>query len=84
MSITDERKKSVDFTERYYFTPAQFIAKKGVTFTATPEGLKGKTVGVQRATIHENYLEQKLKGVVTVKHYDTQENANLDLAAGRL
>ncbi len=84
MSITEERKKSVDFTERYYFTPAQFIAKKGVTFTATPEGLKGKTVGVQRATIHENYLEQKLKGVVTVKHYDTQENANLDLAAGRL
>jgi arginine/ornithine transport system substrate-binding protein len=29
MTITDERKKSVAFTERYYYTPAQFAQKIG-------------------------------------------------------
>jgi arginine/ornithine transport system substrate-binding protein len=84
MSITDERKKKVAFTDRYYKTPARFIAKKGSGLAISKEGLKGKSVGVQRATIHANYLQDNYGSVVSVKQYDTQENANLDLAAGRL
>jgi lysine-arginine-ornithine-binding protein len=84
MSITDERKQKVDFTDRYYKTPARFVAKKGSGLKISKEGLKGKSVGVQRATIHANYLEDNYKDVVTIKQYDTQENANIDLANGRL
>src|ERR671919_862295 len=56
MSITDERRKVVDFTEKYYQTPAKFVAAKGSDFDISPEGLAGKAVGVQRATIHEDFL----------------------------
>ena len=51
MSITEERKKSIDFTQKYYQTPARFIAKKGSGIQISDAGLKGKNVGVQRATI---------------------------------
>lgn len=84
MSITEERKKKVDFTNKYYSTPAKFIVdkKSGIT-DVTPAGLKGKTIGAQGSTIHSNYLEDLYKGS-TIKLYKTQDEANADLAAGRL
>lgn len=48
------------------------------------ERLKGRTVGVQSATIHANFLDEYLAGTVSVRRYDTQENLALDLAAGRI
>ncbi len=83
MSITDERKQVVDFTDKYYNTPAKFIAKKGSNFDISPEGLKGKIVGVQRATIHENFVRDNFSDV-DLKVYATQDEANADLGAGRL
>ena len=84
MSITEERKKKVDFTDKYYSTPAKFIVdKKGGITEVTPEALKGKTIGAQGSTIHSNYLEDLYKGS-TIKLYKTQDDANADLASGRL
>lgn len=51
MSITEERKMAVEFTDRYYSNGLQFIAPKNVDFKVDLDSLKGKTVGVQRATI---------------------------------
>jgi len=45
--------------------------------------LAGKTVCVQTATIHQNFLESGLVGAPTVRTYKTQDEVNLDLAAGR-
>ncbi len=84
MSITDERKQKVDFTNKYYQTPARFVAKKGAGITISKEGLKGKTVGVQRATIHENFVRDMFGDTVTIKAYATQDEADMDLVAGRL
>lgn len=83
MSITDERKEKVDFTGKYYNTPAKFIANKGTSFEFTPEGLSGKVIGTQRATIHENFLRDNFPGA-DIRVYATQDEANADLAAGRL
>jgi len=45
--------------------------------------LAGKTVCVQTATIHQNFLESGDVGNVKVRTYKTQDEVNLDLAAGR-
>lgn len=45
---------------------------------------KGKSIGVQVSTTHENFLKEYLKDVVTIRTYDTQENLDLDLQAGRV
>ena len=83
MSITPERKQQVDFSQKYYQTPARFVAKKGSGLEITPEGLKGKRVGVQRGTIHQCYLDRKFKDAEIVM-YGTQEEVYQDLALGRL
>lgn len=84
MSITKERLQKVNFTKKYYLTPAKFIAKKGSNFEITPEGLKGKTVGVQRGTIHDNFVRDKFGKAMNIKSYATQDEANMDLASGRV
>ena len=47
------------------------------------DALAGKTVCVQTATIHQNFLESGDVGKVKVRTYKTQDEVNLDLAAGR-
>lgn len=85
MSITPERLKTIDFSDKYYNTPTGVIGPKSEKFAATPEGLKGKTIGVQVATIHQDYATKYFGGAgATVKEYQTQDEANADLAAGRL
>ena len=45
---------------------------------------KGKKIGVQVATTHLNFLNEYLKGEIEIRSYDTQENLDLDLEAGRV
>jgi len=84
MSITEERKQKVAFTNKYYQTPAKFIVKKGAMEEFSRDALKGKNVGVQRATIHDRYLTDNYGDDVQIKRYGTQDEAYLDLAAGRV
>jgi|APFre7841882590_1041340.scaffolds.fasta_scaffold02465_4 arginine/ornithine transport system substrate-binding protein len=84
MSITEERKQKVDFTHKYYNSPAKFVRKKGSGMEITKAGLKGKTVGVQQSTVHDTYLTDNYGDVVSIKRYGTLDDAYLDLAAGRL
>ncbi len=84
MSITEERKQAVDFTDAYYTNKLQFIAPKGSDFKTDKASLKGKVIGAQRATIAGTWLEDNLADTVEIKLYDTQENAYLDLSSGRL
>ncbi len=84
MSITEERKKKVDFTHKYYNTPpAIAVAKDSTIKDISPESMKGKTIGAQGSTIHQNYLEATYKDS-TIKSYPTAEEYKLDLANGRI
>ena len=82
MSITEERKNSVGFSERYYNSPNRLIARKGANISLTPAGLKGKRIGVQRSTINDRYCTDNFKAAQIVR-YGKQDEAYLDLAAGR-
>ena len=83
MSITEERKKKVDFSEKYYNSPARFLRKKGSGIEISAEGMKGKTVGVQRGTIHDTFITAEFPDT-EIKRYGTQDEAYLDIAAGRV
>ena len=83
MSMTDQRKEVVDFTDKYYQTPAKFVAAEGAGFDISPEGLAGKVIGVQRATTHENFARAKFPEA-EVRAYATQDEANADLVSGRI
>ena len=84
MSITEERKRAVDFTEPYYTNKLQFVAPKKSDFEVDKDYLKRKTIGAQRATIAGQWLEENLGDIVSIRLYDTQENAYLDMASGRI
>ena len=60
------------------------MAKKGATIEITKEGLTGKKIAVQRATTHDSFLTDNFGDVVEVVRYGTQDEANLDLVAGRV
>jgi len=105
MSITDERKKAINFSQGYADEVASLAVMKGSNLEGmqTSEGinltkksgvvkkdlktitdaLAGKTVCVQTATIHQNFLESGDVGKVNVRTYKTQDEVNLDLASGR-
>lgn len=85
MSITDDRKKSVDFTDRYYSTQARLVMKDGTTVSDSLDELKGKKIGVQRGSIHDSFAKKVLepKGA-EIKSYSSQNEIYLDIKAGRL
>ncbi len=84
MSITAERQKKIDFSKKYYNTPAKLAAKKGMFADDNPATLKGKILGVQRATIHSDFASATYGKTSEVREYGTQEEVYLDLTAGRL
>ncbi len=85
MSITEERMKTIDFSDKYYNTPTVIATAKGAGLAPTAEGLAGKIIGVQVATVHEAYVNKHFAAsAAEVKVYQTQDEANQDLAAGRI
>ena len=85
MSITAEREKTISFSDKYYNTPTGIIGNKDDKFDATPEGLAGKTIGVQVSTVHADYAKKHFgEKAAEIKEYQTQDEANQDLAAGRI
>ncbi|MCB5160942.1 transporter substrate-binding domain-containing protein [Marinomonas algarum] len=82
MSITEDRLKVVDFTNKYYSGGLRFMGRTGEKFDLTD--LEGKTIGAQRATLGAQYLEDNFEGKADLKFYDNQDNVYLDLVSGRL
>ncbi|MGH8352789.1 MAG: ABC transporter substrate-binding protein [Pseudomonas sp.] len=85
MTITEERRKSVDFTGKYYYSPARLAMKAGTQVDADFQNLKGKRIAVQRSTTTDRFATEVLKpkGVEVVR-YSTQNEIYLDLISGRL
>ena len=107
MSITEERKQKVNFTNGYMNDGARFSVLKdsgladisvgGVTkVNMNNAGGKenaavgqmiaafaGKTVCVQSSTTHANFATQYMSTGSTVRLYQTVDDHNIDLAAGR-
>jgi polar amino acid transport system substrate-binding protein len=85
MSITAERMKTIDFSEKYYNTPAAIVAAKSSSIDGSPDSIKGKIIGVQVSTTHQNYVEATYESIAdSVKTYQDFNEHNQDLIAGRV
>ncbi|HLL26078.1 MAG TPA: transporter substrate-binding domain-containing protein [Xanthobacteraceae bacterium] len=75
LAITPQNRARVDFTDRYYRTPARFIARKEVLLDQiTPEAIAGRRVAVVAGTAHEAYLRDFFPETV-IKSYPNVETA---------
>ena len=84
LSITEERKRVIDFSDRYYKTPSAIVVKKGTEYTG-PASLKGKRIGVLKGSTQEKWALGELKPAgVNVVPYEAQDQVYLDINAGRL
>ncbi|RHW34820.1 amino acid ABC transporter substrate-binding protein [Neobacillus notoginsengisoli] len=83
MSVTDERKKQVDFVE--YFGAGQIVAVKAGNPLGirSVEDLKGKVVGVQLGSTGEAAADS-IEDIKEVKKYNTNTDVFNDMALGRL
>jgi polar amino acid transport system substrate-binding protein len=83
MSITEERKQTIDFTAEYMpAEPSTFVTLAGSTVDL--ENASGLKLGAQGATIQANWLDQNLKASNTILSYETPDQALADLQAGNL
>ena len=84
MFITEERKQQVSFTEPYYKAAMTHVTPKDSPITEfTDAALEGKVVGAQSGTTQADYATQMYPNA-DVRLYPTQDEANLDMASGRL
>lgn len=85
MNVTEERKKTVAFTNRYYRTPLSVAVTKDSKISDAQTNFKGLTVGSQSFSTQAIYAEEHYGAAgATVKLYPSQDEAASDLAAGRL
>ena len=83
MTITDERKQTIDFTDPYFPPdPSTYLSATGKVFDYS--ALKGLKIGAQTGTIQANYLQQNLKADNTIVTFDTSDQGVADLNAGNL
>ncbi len=84
MSITADRQRAVDFTDKYYNTPSKIVVKNTIKFDG-PTSLKGKKLGVLKGSTQEKYANGELKKFgVLITPYEAQDQVYLDIRSGRL
>lgn len=89
MSVTPERSKRITFSLPYVVEDTTFILPKDSKLVGADsaealfKGLAGKTIGVQGGTTQGDFLRKNAPDL-KVKPYDTLDQMQMDLDAGRL
>jgi len=86
LSITEERKKQVLFTDKYYSNAIRFVGQKGAveSNSTNPLDMKSKRIGAQKGSLAESHLLKKYARSARIRTYDNQEEAFRDLAGRKL
>ena len=85
MTVTDDRKANVDFTETYFTALQTILVKKDNTTVTNVKSLTGKTVGVATGYTGDLDLSKVEKSEnITIKRYTNGLDAAQDLKNGKL
>jgi len=80
ISITEERKGTMLFSDPYYAVGQIMTINEGVTGLVNKEDFKGKTIGAQTGTTGALMAQEwEEEGLITYKGYDTIDLAFMDL-----
>ena len=82
MSVTEERKKSVNFTLPYVSTENVILARKEHANYNSPASLSGRSVGVELGTVQER-IAQGIKGA-NVKSFNQFTDAAIGVQTGQV
>lgn len=82
MTITDERKRAVDFSDPYYDVPSRFVARAGAFRDHTPADFKGRKIIVLRNSPRAKYLAERYKDSPLLQ-VNKETDVYLELVAGR-
>ncbi|MEY4451992.1 MAG: hypothetical protein RLZZ380_1113 [Actinomycetota bacterium] len=85
-SITDDRKKSVDFSSPYYETAQTVITIKGskAAEAKTLADLKGLTIGAATGTTSFDAIEQVIQPTTAALAFNNNDDAKAALSAGQV
>lgn len=84
IKVSPQSLKKVDFTDRYYFTPGRFIARKNFEkYKMTPEGLEGRSVAVVQGSAHEAFINRYFRDCKIVR-FDRNYDARQALKEGKV
>lgn len=81
MTITDERAKSVDFSDPYFEAGQAVVVRKSDTAIKKKDDLKGKTVSVQLGTTGD-FAVSELKGLKKISRFQTSPEALQEVLNG--
>lgn len=85
MTVTDARRKTVNFSDKITDIPYRVVVKAGSGLDGTPAGMKGKKVGVLKGSTEADFAEKYYaKAGATVQRYESTQESYLDIASGRL
>lgn len=82
MSVTEDRKKLVNFSDKYYTSRQAILVNKSDERINTEEDLIGKRVGVVKGTIADTIISQSTG--IKVERFETGSSILLSLKAGKV
>ena len=84
LEVTNERRKRLAFSRRYYQSPGAFAAHKGGNFDGPPTLLRNKRIGVQRESMHADWLDKSFRRSAQIKRFATVGEALRALQADEI
>jgi ABC-type amino acid transport substrate-binding protein len=84
LEVTSERRKRLAFSRRYYQSPGAFVAHKGGQFDGPPTLLRNKKIGVQKESMHADWLDKSFRRSAQIKRFATVAEALRALAADEI
>ncbi|WP_456270172.1 transporter substrate-binding domain-containing protein [Kushneria sp. AK178] len=85
MTINDERRQQVLFSDPYLVPPSAWFAPASTAMTGVESSdLEDKSIGVQRGTVQDNYVTDNFGDVASIQRYASADDVAVDMETGRL
>ena len=85
MTITEDRKRVLRFSEPYIVVPSGWFVPVDTTLADYDgDDLAGKRIAVQRGTVQDQYVTDQFGSRAKIKRYTNADDIAVDMSAGRL